>query len=130
MYLIDTNIIIFLFKGRFDISKKINAKGKNNCFISEITLAELKYGAEKSDNFEFHRKVVDDFVREIQVLPIINGLDTYAKEKTRLEKAGMKIDDFDLLIGATAIINNLILVTNNTSHLSRIENIKLEDWTK
>jgi len=40
------------------------------------------------------------------------------------------VDDFDLLIGATAISNELILVTNNVDHLGRMEGIKIEDWTK
>lgn len=130
MYLLDTNIVIFLFKGRYEIDKKIDSIGMSNCFISEITIAELKFGAEKSNKPEYHRKVVKDFINEIQILPIINVLDTYAKEKNRLEKLGMRIDNFDLLIGATAVVNNLVLVTNNVSHLKRIGNIKLEDWTK
>jgi len=130
MYLLDTNIVIFLFKGRYEIDKKIDSIGMSNCFISEITIAELKFGAEKSNKPEYHRKVVKDFINEIQILPIINVLDTYAKEKNRLEKLGMRIDNFDLLIRATAVVNNLVLVTNNVSHLKRIGNIKLEDWTK
>jgi len=129
MYLIDTNIVIYLFKGRYDIPKKIAAKGKDNCFISEITLAELKYGAEKSDKIEFHKNVINDFIKEIRILPIINVLDIYAKEKVRLEKSGMRLDEFDLLIGATALANNFTLVTNNLNHFSRMENIKIENWT-
>jgi len=128
MYLIDTNIVIYLFKGRYDIPQKIAAKGKDNCFISEITLAELKYGAEKSDKIEFHN-VINDFIKEIRILPIINVLDIYAKEKVRLEKSGMRLDEFDLLIGATALANNFTLVTNNLNHFSRMENIKIENWT-
>ena len=54
----------------------------------------------------------------------------FAKEKARLEKLGTRIDDFDIIIGETAIANNLILVTNNTKHLRRMSNIRLEDWTK
>jgi tRNA(fMet)-specific endonuclease VapC len=54
----------------------------------------------------------------------------YAKEKARLRKAGTPIDDFDLLIGATAVTHKLIMVTNNTKHFKRINGIKLEDWTR
>jgi len=63
-------------------------------------------------------------------LPIFNSLYLYAKEKARLKKLGNLIDDFDLLIGCSAIKNNLILVTNNENHFKRIENIKMENWTK
>jgi hypothetical protein len=64
-------------KGLYDLKTKILKAGAENCFISEITLAELKFGVENSQ----------------------------AKEKARLRKAGQPVDDFDLLIGATAISN-------------------------
>jgi tRNA(fMet)-specific endonuclease VapC len=54
----------------------------------------------------------------------------YAKEKARLKKSGIILDDFDILIGSTAIANNLILVTDNKKHLSRLSNIKIENWIK
>ncbi|MCB0854891.1 MAG: type II toxin-antitoxin system VapC family toxin [Bacteroidetes bacterium] len=129
-YLLDTNICIFFFKGRYNLDEKIKKVGLENCFISEITLAELIYGAEHSADPQKHWKKVNEFQKGIQVLPIFNVLKTYGKEKSRLRKLGQLIDDFDLLIGATAIENDLILVTNNTRHFSRIENIQLEDWTK
>ncbi len=130
MYLLDTNIVIFLFKGRFQLDEKIDSVGNDNCFISEISLAELLYGAEKSNRSEYHHNLIATFLQKIQVLPIFGTLDIYAKEKARLEKAGTRLDDFDLLIGATAIGNDLTLVTNNTAHFQRMDNIKLEDWTK
>ena len=40
------------------------------------------------------------------------------------------IDDFDILIGATSVVNNMVMVTNNSSHLKRLDNIIIEDWTK
>ncbi|MEP7145502.1 MAG: PIN domain-containing protein [bacterium] len=130
MYLVDTNIIIFMFKGKYSIDEKIDSKGKDNCFISEISIAELKYGAEKSENPEYNKKTIEELLKEIQTVPIINCLDIYALEKVRLEKIGKRLDDFDLLIGATAIKNGFTLVTNNTEHLSRMNDIKIEDWTK
>lgn len=130
MYLLDTNIVIFLFKGQFQLDEKIDSVGNNNCFISEISLAELLYGAEKSNRPEYHNNLIATFLQKIQVLPIFGTLDIYAKEKARLEKAGTRLDDFDLLIGATAIGNDLTLVTNNTAHFKRMDNINLEDWTK
>ncbi len=64
------------------------------------------------------------------IVPIYYSLDVYAKEKARLRKAGLRIDDFDLLIAATAVTHHLIMVTNNTSHFKNINKINLEDWTK
>ncbi len=59
---------------------------------------------------------------------IFNSLDIYAHEKARLRKAGNMLDDFDLLIGATAISNNLTLVTRNTSDFNRLNGIEIENW--
>jgi tRNA(fMet)-specific endonuclease VapC len=88
----------------------------------------LKFGAENSDNLEKNRKTVDEFVNKFTVIPIFNALDIYAREKARLKKKGALLDDFDLLIGATAIANNLILVTRNTSDFERLEKIEIENW--
>jgi tRNA(fMet)-specific endonuclease VapC len=107
----------------------IERAGLENCFISEITLAELKYGAENSKNPEKHHTQVDYLSSLITILPINGVLNDYAKEKARLRKAGQLVDDFDLLIGATAITNNLVMITNNTKHLGRLEGIEIEDWT-
>jgi len=129
-YLLDTNICIFFFKGRYDIDKKLEEVGIENCYISVITLAELKFGSENSANPEKHRLIVDEFESKIQTLPLVNVLEDYAKEKARLRKQGTPIDEFDLLIGCTAKSNNLIVVTNNTKHFQRIDGITLEDWSK
>ena len=116
-------------KGKFDLEAKFDKILADNCFISEMTLAELKFGVEKSEKPEKNRKALDNFLTGVQILPIFHSLDLYAKEKARLQKACTPIDDFDLLIGATSTTHKLTMVTNNTNHFSRIRGIKLEDWT-
>lgn len=128
-YLIDTNIAILYMKGRFDLDAKFDEVTAANCYISEITLAELKYGVEKSDKPEKNQKALDNFLSGVQILPIFHSLNLYAREKVRLQKAGTPIDDFDLLIGVTAITHGLVMVINNTNHFKRISGIILEDWT-
>jgi tRNA(fMet)-specific endonuclease VapC len=128
-YLLDTDISVFYLRGKYNINQKLKEIiGYDNCFISEITLAELKYGAELSEKVEENLHSVNEFANKIGILPIFNSLDLYAKEKARLRKAGIIIDDFDLLIGCSAIKNGLILVTNNENHFERIKNIKIENW--
>lgn len=129
-YLLDTNICIFYLKGRYDLETKVEKAGWENCFISEITVAELKFGAAGSDNPAKRKPVIEGFIKKVQVLPIFSTLDLYAEEKNRLRKGGNIIDDFDLLIGSTAVFNDLIMITNNVAHLGRINGIKIEDWTK
>jgi tRNA(fMet)-specific endonuclease VapC len=128
-YLIDTNIAIFYMKGKFELEAKFGKTTADNCFISEITLAELKFGVEKSEKPEKNKKVLDNFLTGVQILPIFHSLDLYAKEKARLQKAGTPVDDFDILIGATSVTHKLTMVTNNSNHFKRISGIKLEDWT-
>lgn len=129
-YLLDTDICIFFLKGKYNIKDKINEVGIDNCFISEITIAELKYGAEKSTNREKHSAEVDKMEELFSVIPIYGTLDNYAKERVRLQKEGKLIPDFDLLIGIASVTNQLILITNNEKHLNRIENIRIENWSK
>jgi tRNA(fMet)-specific endonuclease VapC len=127
-YLLDTNICIYFLKGLFNLDKEIEKAGLSNCYVSEITIAELKFGAENSEHQEKNRKTVDLFLSTFTIIPIFNSLDVYAKEKTRLRKKGFPLDDFDLLIGATAISNNLTLVTRNLSDFERLKDIELENW--
>ncbi len=70
-YLLDTDICIFFLQGKYDIKKKIKEVGINNCFISEITLAELKFGAIKSANIKRHTKEVEKMEELFTVIPTI-----------------------------------------------------------
>lgn len=130
MYLLDTNICAYFLNGKFDLEHKIEKVGIENCFVSEITIAELKYGIEKSIQIEKNRKTLESFQTKFDVIHIFPSLDIYAIEKARLKTKGKILDDFDLLIGATAIFNNLTLVTRNLSDFERLNGIQLEDWTK
>ena len=127
-YLLDTNICIHYFKGQFGLDEKLKQVGFSECVISEITIAELVYGAEKSNNVSKNKLVVEEFANKITVLPIFDAIDLYEKEKARLKKAGTAISDLDLFIGATAIANDMILVTRNVREFERMENIRIENW--
>jgi tRNA(fMet)-specific endonuclease VapC len=128
-YLLDTNICIYFIKGLYDLNETMKEVDSRNCFISEITVAELKFGVANSKAKKKNGAVLDNFMSGIQVLPIFPALDIYAEEKARLRKSGNIIDDFDLLIGTTAIAFDLVMVTNNTSHFKRLNKLDLQDWT-
>ena len=129
-YLLDTDICVYFLKGKYKIKEKINEVGIDNCFLSEVTIAELKYGAEKSTNFKKHSKEVDKMVKLFTIIPIYGVLDSYAKERVRLQKSGILIPDFDLLIGVTSLVHKQILVTNNEKHFKRLNEIQIENWTQ
>ncbi|WP_298411912.1 PIN domain-containing protein [Hydrotalea sp.] len=130
-YLLDTNIYIYFLKGQFNLYQKTKKAGVENCFVSEITIAKLKYGVENSSQNSKNRETLEKFQNQFIILPIYNTLNIYAKEKARLKLKGKILDDFDLLIviDATAIANNLTMVTRNISDFERLEKIELKDWT-
>ena len=70
-YLLDTNICIYFIKGLFDLNKKIIEVGQENCFISEMTVAELKYGVENSKTPEKMRPVVEAFIPSLPLYQYI-----------------------------------------------------------
>ena len=127
-YLLDTNICIHYFKGQFELKNKIEQIGFRRFAISEITLAELIYGAEKSQKRNENIKVVENFAELISIIPIFDSIRIYGKEKARLKLKGTAISDLDLFIGATAIVNDMILVTRNVREFERMGNIKIENW--
>jgi tRNA(fMet)-specific endonuclease VapC len=130
-YLLDTNTCIFFLRGKLKLDEIIKEKGLENCFISEITVAELRFGAENSENPTKSHKAVDTFISGISIIPIFGSIKRYAKEKVRLRKLGTPInDEFDLLIGVTAVENKLTLVTDNSKHFASIAGIKFENWFK
>ncbi|WP_424583331.1 PIN domain-containing protein [Tunicatimonas sp.] len=99
-------------------------------YVSEITIAELTFGAYKSSRFKEHILEVKKMEFLFEVIPIYSSISKYGEERAKLQKAGSLIPDFDLLIGATAVANDLIMVTNNEKHLLRISGIVIENWTK
>lgn len=128
-YLLDTNICVFFLRGKLDLDEIIRDKNPKNCFVSEITVFELRYGAENSENPIKSHNAVDLFVNGITVIPIYSSIKKYAKEKVRLRKIGKPInDEFDLLIGVTAVENKLTLVTDNEKDFINIEGITIENW--
>ena len=126
-YLLDTNICIALIKNAPDVREKIIRVGIENCLIPDIAVAELYYGAAKSERPE-HFDDVDFIVQHFEMLSIDPALETYGRLKHELEMAGRPIDDFDLLIGAVAKQSTITLVTHNTRHFSHMPGIVLEDW--
>ena len=102
--------------------------GWHNCCISEMTVAELLYGAECSNSVAENIKEVLSFCADMEVIPIAVAISEYASQKARLRRKGTLIDDIDLFIGATAVAIDAVMVTENVKHLDRVENIRIENW--
>ena len=126
-YLLDTCICIALIKEMPSVVAHIRRVGADECKISEITLAELYFGAFKSG-----RKKHFDDVEEIKGLfeqfAITDSLKEYGDIRYQLERTGKKIGDMDMFIAATALEEDLIVVTGNVDHFNRIPGLKIENW--
>ena len=129
IYLLDTCVCIALIKRQSSVVENIRRVGIDNCKISEVTLAELFFGAFKSGRKEHFDDV--DLIKSIfEQYPITDSLREYGDIRWQLEHEGNKIDHFDLLIGATALHEDLTVVTGNVDHFSRIPNLKMENWMR
>ncbi len=125
MYILDTNIIVDHIRRKRVINIEFLKAG---AAVSIITLAELLYGAEKSDNPTSSHELIDKTFSLLK-LDIVNLNEQIVREfgnlKAYLEIKGQRLEDFDLLIGATAKVNGLTLVTRNLKHFKRIKDLKL-----
>lgn len=129
-YLLDTNICIALLRGNKDVARKLIETGEGNCCLSVITLCELMFGAYYSKHEEQEVPKVKAFTSRFPVIPLADFAEEYAIKKVQLRSSGIMIDEFDLLIAATALSGNYILITDNLKHFQRIENLQVENWIK
>ena len=132
-YLLDTCICVYWLRDKYDIKSLVNAVGMENCYISEITVAELKFGKEYGKlkgGAKFKDQRLEKFIQDIKVLPIAPIFDLYAEEKAKLALAGTPTGEFDLLIGCTAVALDMTLVTQNVKDFQKIHDIRIENWIK
>ena len=128
-YLIDTDIIIFALRGNKTVLAKFEENKNIPISISLITYAELVFGAKRSQNERTNMLKVNR-IREIYPVEELNIgiMEIFADIKMKMYAQAIRIEDMDLFIAATAIYNDLTLVTNNTKHFKNIPLLKLENW--
>ena len=125
-YLLDTCTCIALIKQDSNVIKQIRQVGIDQCKISDITLAELYFGAFKSEK-EKHFDDVVEIMNLFEQYPI-NALRKYGEIRWILERKGKPIGDMDMFIAATALEEDLILVTGNVKHFKHIPGLMIENW--
>ena len=129
VYLIDTDIIIYSFKGNPVVTENLRDHRMDPMAISVITYGEMIYGARKSRQIERNLAAARRVAEIYTLLPITQSVvETFASIKADLEIAGTPLDDMDLLIAATSMSHNLTLVTNNEKHFSRVPGLSLVNW--
>ncbi|MGH9692943.1 MAG: type II toxin-antitoxin system tRNA(fMet)-specific endonuclease VapC [Bryobacteraceae bacterium] len=129
--MLDTDTCIAIIKQHPSALKKLRGKSIGQVGISSITLGELAFGAEKSSRSKVAREALSEFLVALEVV----GFDdasamTYGKVRAVLAQRGTPIGPLDTLIGSHALEIDVILVTHNTREFSRIDGLRLEDWTE
>ncbi|GHV82922.1 twitching motility protein PilT [Spirochaetia bacterium] len=130
MYMLDTNICIYIIKGkREQVLKQVQNKKKNGLAISTITLAELEYANENSMYKEKNKIALMEFLTIIDIKQFDEkAAKEYGIIKKDLKDKNCLIGSFDMLIAAHAKSLGLILVTNNTDEFERVKKLKIENW--
>jgi tRNA(fMet)-specific endonuclease VapC len=129
-YLLDTNICIYIVKHQpARVKARFDRLRPGRVVISVITFAELTYGANKSQQRERVQAMLTSFVELIPILPLDRqAAEKYGQIRADLEKRGISIGNNDLWIGAHAVSEKLVLVTNNEREFGRIDQLKIENW--
>ena len=130
IYMLDTDTVIYWLKGDRNVENKVLNKGMDNIVTSIITISELYYGAYKSKKREANLSAVEVVESKLKVISYEgNASRIFGQVKAEQEGKGVRLDDADLLIAATAMQHDMILVTNNIGHFQRISNLQVEKWT-
>ena len=130
MILLDTDICIELLRGNPKVIDKRQGY-ENKVVISFMSVAELFYGAEKSDYVVENTRLIEEFLLTIEVINSdMEILKKFGEIKAKLGSAGNILADADIFIAATTLTKCTMLITGNLNHFRRIEELKIEDWIR
>ena len=130
IYIVDSNTCIYFMNGKYpSVREKFLSISPKNIKISSIVKGELLLGAFKSQTREQTTNKVEKFLKPFDIIDFTDKMSyDYAEIRAELEKSGQIIGANDLLIAATAINTNAILITHNIDEFSRVKGLKIEDW--
>ena len=128
MILLDTNVCVGILRGDRNVLSAY-ARNVGNVAMSAMTVGELFFGAEKSQNRERNLVIVEQFVAAMPIVQTDNDvMRRFGREKARLQAAGMPVEDADILIASTALTLSVPLATGNTRHFVRFPDLELDNW--
>lgn len=127
-FMLDTDTVSFALRGQGAVASRMVSHRASELCISAVTLAELRYGANRRKSSRLHR-MIDSFAARVAVMPFDEDCAAhYGLIANALAARGALIGDCDVLIAAHALTLELTLVTNNTKHFSRVKGLTLENW--
>ena len=129
-FMLDTNTCIYIIKQKPPkVLEHFKAYSIGEIGISSITLAELRFGVEKSQHIQKNQEALDAFILPLEIADFDEkAAKVYGEIRAALEKAGNLIGSMDMLIGAHALSLGLTLVTNNVREFRKIKHLKVIDW--
>ena len=129
-YFLDTNICIYFLKGLFpELRDQLLARTPVQIKIASIVKAELLLGAYKSNNPSRTGKSVTEFLLPFEIVPFDDqASENYSRIRGSLEKKGQSIGPNDLILAATVVSNQGMLITNNVAEFGRVAGIKIDNW--
>jgi tRNA(fMet)-specific endonuclease VapC len=130
--MLDTDISSYIMKrSRPAVLDRLSGTATDDVCLSAITKAELVYGVEVSPSRQRDQGALDEFLRHVEVLDFPEeGAIHYGQIRAQLKRQGLMIGGNDLLIAAHARFLGLILATNNVREFSRVDGLKIENWTE
>ncbi len=129
MYILDTNTLIYFFKGMGNVPSKLLAIPPKKIAIPAIVIYELEYGIARSNSPKKRQAQLKEICSLVNLLPFGNKeACSAASIRANLEKKGTPIGPYDVLIAGTALEHGGILVTNNLKEFSRVSKLKTENW--
>jgi len=131
-YLLDTNVCVDYLNGRFPkVTRKIQASRPEDLCVSSVTVAELRYGAEKSTHRQENHARLDVFLADAQCVDFdANAARVYGQVRTALEQRGTVIGPYDLQIAAHALSLGIVLVSDNLKEFRRVTGLRVENWRR
>ena len=130
MYLLDTNACIRILNNSSPIlTTQLQQHSPSSLFLCAIVKAELIYGAYHSSRVAANLRLLRRFFEPFVSLPFNDDcVEQYGRIRSDLAREGAPIGPYDLMIAATAVTHDLILITHNTREFSRVAGLRLEDW--
>jgi tRNA(fMet)-specific endonuclease VapC len=130
MYLLDTNICIYIInKHPSKIITRLEKYKPSEIKISSITVAEMEYGASKSEYREKNRKARKNFLSPFDIINFDStDAEIYGIIRAELERNGTIIGPYDMQLAAQALRADYVFVTNNIREFKKVKNLKLENW--